>query len=91
MFIAVASESSKTQIGGIPPYTPTVVKNPVHSTAQVQERCRRLRALMKATFPDDQIPDPYMSVWIRKFDGDANKDLSFVQVSMQGSSRLNNY
>ena len=82
MFIAVASQLGKMQIGEIPPYTLTVVKNPVPPTVQVQECRRRLHALIKATFPDGQIPDPYASVWVRKFGGDANKDLPFVQASL---------
>ena len=39
-------------------------------------RRRRLRALATATLPDGQIPDPYTSVWVREFGGDANKTIA---------------
>ena len=39
-------------------------------------RRRRLRALATATLPDGQIPDPYTSVRVREFGGDANKTIA---------------
>jgi hypothetical protein len=46
---------------------------------KVQERRRRLRSLTKAAFPDGRVPDPYTSIWINEFGGDANKNLPFVR------------
>ena len=85
IFHAVASEAGKTRYRPIPPYTLTFVENPTPPTTfdpKVQEHRRRLRSLTKAAFPDGRFPNPYTSICINEFGGDAHKNLSFVRASL---------
>jgi len=86
MFIAVASEPSETQIGGVPPYTSTVVRNPAPHSASTRmspPAARAHESHLSRRSDSGSLHKRNLAVMPtqEKSGGDANKDLSFVRVS----------
>jgi hypothetical protein len=74
----VVKGSANSKGTPVPPYKSTVrkVTRDSHSNAKSEKR-KKLLELTRSSFPDGQVPTPYVNVWISAFE-----NLQFIQATV---------
>jgi hypothetical protein len=75
----VVKGSANSKGTPVPPYKSTVRKvtrDPPHSSAKSEKR-KKLLELTRSSFPDGEVPTPYVNVWTHAFE-----NLQFIQATV---------
>jgi hypothetical protein len=74
----VVKGSANSKGTPVPPYKSTVrkVTRDPHSSAKSEKR-KKLLELTRSSFPDGEVPTPYVNVWIHAFE-----NLQFIQATV---------